>query len=44
MYGLFDAAGTPEVVWYIMAAHMALAAVVFWLFVRMAGEFEERAE
>jgi dipeptide/tripeptide permease len=44
LYGRFDAAGSPERIWYVMAAHMALAAVVFWLFVRLAGEFKERAE
>jgi proton-dependent oligopeptide transporter, POT family len=44
LYGRFDAAGTPQYVWYVMGAHMALAAAVFWLFVRFAGEFQERAE
>ena len=44
LYGRFDAAGTPEYVWYVMGAHMALAAAVFWLFVRFAGEFQERTE
>jgi dipeptide/tripeptide permease len=44
LYGRFDAAGSPERVWYVMGAHMALAAVVFWFFVRLAGEFEESAE
>ena len=43
-YGWFDKAGSPEKIWYVMAGHMLLAAVVFWLFVKVAGEFQERSE
>lgn len=42
LYGRFSAAGTPERVWYVLAAHTLLAIVGFWLFVRVAGEFKER--
>lgn len=41
LYGRFTAAGCPERVWYVMAANMAVAVVVFWVFVRIAGEFRE---
>jgi proton-dependent oligopeptide transporter, POT family len=41
-YGRFSKAGSPEWIWYVMAVHMAVAAVVFWLFVRIGGEFREQ--
>jgi dipeptide/tripeptide permease len=44
LYGWFDRAGAPERVWYVMGAHMIVAVVVFWIFVRVAGEFVERTE
>ena len=44
LYGYFDRAGSPEWIWYVMGAHMLAAVVVFWLFVRVAGEFVERTE
>jgi POT family proton-dependent oligopeptide transporter len=44
LYGYFDRAGAPERVWYVMGAHMIAAVVVFWIFVRVAGEFTERTE
>ncbi len=34
-------AGHPEVVWYVLAAHLLVAAAVFFAFVRLAGEFQE---
>jgi dipeptide/tripeptide permease len=42
LYGFFNQGGRPEMVWYVLALHFALAAVVFWLFVRLAGEFREQ--
>jgi dipeptide/tripeptide permease len=44
LYGYFDKAGTPEYVWYVMGAHFMVAVVVLWLFVKIAGEFQERTE
>ena len=41
VYGMFNRAGHPEGIWYVLAAHMVLAVVVFWLFARIAGEFKE---
>ncbi len=42
LYGWFNKAGAPERVWYVLAAHMLAGAAVFWLFVRVAGEFHEQ--
>jgi dipeptide/tripeptide permease len=43
LYGVFDAAGHPDWVWYTLGLHSVLAAVVFWLFVKVAGEFQEQS-
>jgi dipeptide/tripeptide permease len=42
LYGRLSDAGRPQVVWYVLAAHTVVAALVFWLFVRFAGEFREQ--
>lgn len=42
LYGYFNRQGLPERVWYVMAIHMFLAVVAFWLFKRLAGEFKEQ--
>ena len=42
LYGRFNAAGVPERVWFVLAAHCLLGVVGFWLFVRIAGEFREQ--
>lgn len=42
LYGRFTDAGTPERVWYVMAAHLMLGVLALWLFVRLAGEFREQ--
>ncbi len=42
LYGRFNAAGAPERVWFVLAAHTLLAVGGFWLFVRVAGEFKEQ--
>lgn len=44
LYGSYDKAGIPEKVWYVLGAHMVLAAVAFFVFVKIAGEFKERTE
>ena len=41
--GVMVDAGAPERIWYILAAHVLLGVVVFWLFIRFAGEFKEQA-
>jgi dipeptide/tripeptide permease len=43
LYGYFHTQGTPEYVWYVLGGHMLIAVVVFWVFVRVAGEFKEQA-
>ena len=43
VYGKVDDAGHPEYVWYILAAHTLLAVVVFSLFRRVAGDFQEQS-
>lgn len=40
--GVMVDAGAPERIWYILAAHVLLGVVVFWLFIRFAGEFREQ--
>ena len=42
LYGYFDGQGHPDYVWYVMGLHAMVAAVVFWLFVKLAGEFKEQ--
>jgi dipeptide/tripeptide permease len=41
-YGWTEGQGHPEWAWYVMGGHVLLSVVVFWLFVKLAGEFEER--
>jgi proton-dependent oligopeptide transporter, POT family len=42
LYGVFSRANHPEWVWYVMAAHLVIAIGVFWVFIRLAGEFKEQ--
>ncbi len=42
LYGRLGDAGMPQAVWYVLAVHMLVAALVFWAFVRFAGEFQEQ--
>jgi len=42
IHGYFEKGGHPEYVWYVMAGHLLIAAVVFWAFIRLAGEFGEQ--
>jgi proton-dependent oligopeptide transporter, POT family len=44
IYGRFHAAGVPERVWYVLGGQMLAAVLVFYLFVKIAGEFQERSE
>jgi MFS family permease len=41
MYGWFERAGRPEQVWYVLAFHVLVGVLVFWVFMRKAGEFQE---
>ncbi len=43
VYSRLNAAGTPEMVWYVMAIHVLVAVAVFYGFVRLAGEFREQS-
>jgi dipeptide/tripeptide permease len=38
-----EAAGRPEAVWYILAAHLVLGALLLHAYVRTVGEFQEQA-
>ena len=40
--GHFNQVGSPEYVWYILAAHTALGVVVLAVFTRIVGEFREQ--
>jgi POT family proton-dependent oligopeptide transporter len=42
LYGYFRDAGHAEYVWFVLAVHMVLSILAINLFVRVAGEFEER--
>ena len=44
LYGHFNDEGHPERVWYVLAAHIALGALVFLLFSRFGGGFKEQEE
>jgi proton-dependent oligopeptide transporter, POT family len=43
LYGRFDASDHPEWIWFVMAAHLILGIIVFWGFLRLAGEFREQS-
>ncbi|NLH72434.1 MAG: MFS transporter [Verrucomicrobia bacterium] len=43
LYAWFTAGGRPELVWYAMAAHVAVAIGVFAVFVKIGGEFREQS-
>ena len=42
--GTSSGSAIPGGVWYVLAAHMVLAVVVFVAFVRLAGEFKIQSE
>jgi POT family proton-dependent oligopeptide transporter len=44
LYGHFNDLGHPERIWWVLAAHMAVGAIVFLLFSRLGGGFEEQKE
>jgi dipeptide/tripeptide permease len=44
LYGFFRERGHPEYVFYTLAAHVAVAIGVLFLFTKKAGEFQEREE
>jgi POT family proton-dependent oligopeptide transporter len=44
LYGYLGNRERPELVWFILAAHLLLALVVLVLFKRVAGEFKEQEE
>ncbi len=42
LYGHLRDLGRPGYVWYVLAVHLVVGVLVFWLFGRLAGEFTER--
>ncbi len=42
LWGFFERSGHPEWTWYVMGLHAMLAALVFWVFVKFAGEFKQQ--
>jgi proton-dependent oligopeptide transporter, POT family len=42
--GYFNRIGSPEYVWYVLAAHMLLGIVVLNVFLKLAGEFKEQEQ
>jgi dipeptide/tripeptide permease len=42
--GHFSKQGHPEYVWYVLAAHMIVGAIVLTIFSRKAGDFKESEE
>jgi proton-dependent oligopeptide transporter, POT family len=40
--GYFNRIGSPEYVWYVLAAHMLLGIMVLNVFLKLAGEFKEQ--
>ncbi|HTL55163.1 MAG TPA: MFS transporter [Candidatus Limnocylindrales bacterium] len=42
LYGHFNSAGSPERVWFVMAAHVLLAVLAFAIFRKAAGDFREQ--
>jgi len=44
LYGVFEEMGHPEYVWYVLGAHTVAGIVVLQLFLKIAGELQERDE
>ncbi len=42
LYGVFRGQGHPEYIWFTIAAHMILGAIVLYVYSRTAGEFKEQ--
>jgi proton-dependent oligopeptide transporter, POT family len=42
--GYFNAKGSPEYVWYVLAAHSALGIIALTGYTRIMGEFKEQAQ
>jgi dipeptide/tripeptide permease len=41
LFGSFENRNNPEYVWYILATHCIIGVIVFFSFVKIAGEFKE---
>jgi POT family proton-dependent oligopeptide transporter len=41
LFGFFENNNNPEYVWYILAVHCVIGVIVFFAFVKIAGEFKE---
>ena len=44
LYGKFEAAGTPDYIWYTLAVHLVLAAVVIWAYFKFFAKLQEVEE
>ena len=44
LYGRFADRGHPEMVWYVLAAHLIVAIGAFMIFQKLAGEFKTHEE
>ncbi|MBN2347549.1 MAG: MFS transporter [Bacteroidales bacterium] len=44
LLGVFENAGTPHYVWYVLAGHLFLGIVVIFIYIKVAGSFIERTE
>jgi len=44
LYGVFEEMGHPEYVWYVLGAHTVAGIIVLQLFLKIAGELQERDE
>ncbi|UCH14385.1 MAG: MFS transporter [Bacteroidales bacterium] len=41
LFGFFESKDNPEFVWYVLGAHCFIGVIVFFMFVKIAGEFRE---
>ena len=41
LYGMFSDRGTPEFVWYVLAAHTLIGMIVIFFYTKTLGEFKE---
>jgi len=41
LYGMFEKMGRPDLVWYVLAGHLAVGMVILAIYVRFTGGFKE---
>ena len=42
--GFFNQKGSPEYIWYVLAAHSALGILALAAYTKIAGEYKEQAQ